>query len=71
MSFFCFLGCHKPSLSSMRRNGKDRYAALCEACALPLERGEGGRWKSAEPLAREPRTRTFAKTYPDGLAEQK
>lgn len=49
MSISCLFGWHRPSLSSIRRKGHG-YAALCEACARPLEREEQGRWAAAEPL---------------------
>lgn len=49
MSMSCLFGRHRPSLGSIRRKGHG-YAALCEACARPLERAEHSRWAAAEPL---------------------
>jgi len=49
MSLSCLFGRHRPSLSSIRRRSGG-YAALCDACARPLEREEYGRWTASEPL---------------------
>jgi len=49
MSISCLFGRHRPSLSSVRRKGSG-YAAICDACARPLERSEHGKWSASEPL---------------------
>jgi hypothetical protein len=43
MSLLCLLGRHRPMLTSIiqREHG---FAALCDHCGAPIERGEGGRW---------------------------
>ena len=49
MSWKCVLGFHSPSLVSISRK-PDGLHALCEGCALPLDRNEEARWKPAQPL---------------------
>jgi hypothetical protein len=49
MMLSCLFGIHRPTVASIvrRHNG---YAALCEACARPLEREHNGKWVASEPL---------------------
>jgi hypothetical protein len=50
MSLFCFFGRHKPSIASINRRKAGGHSALCEACGLPLERGENSRWRVTDAL---------------------
>jgi hypothetical protein len=49
MSLRCFFGVHRPLLTSIVRRERG-FSALCDDCALPLERSSEGRWKAAAPL---------------------
>jgi len=49
MGLRCLFRRHRPMLSSIVRR-QDRYTALCDDCGMPIERGEKGRWASAEAL---------------------
>jgi len=49
MRLRCFLGLHKPMLTSIVRKDH-RFKALCDACTLPIERSEFGRWAVSAPL---------------------
>jgi hypothetical protein len=49
MSFRCILGRHRPMLTSIVRRTSG-FEALCDECGLPIERSEGSRWISSEPL---------------------
>jgi hypothetical protein len=51
MSFRCLVAKHRPYLSSITRKTSG-YAALCEGCGLPIERGEQGKWMPSPPLGR-------------------
>ncbi|WP_168176457.1 hypothetical protein [Novosphingobium sp. PC22D] len=51
MSLFCFLGRHKPSVSSMARSKKGGHAALCDNCGVPLEKIDNGPWRPAQAPA--------------------
>jgi hypothetical protein len=50
MSLLCLFGRHKPSPPSVSRGKHGGYTALCDACGVPLERGDKGRWGAADPL---------------------
>jgi hypothetical protein len=50
MSLRCFFGAHRPMLASIIRR-EQGFSALCDDCALPLERTDEGRWTPAVPLA--------------------
>jgi len=50
MSLLCLLGRHKVSVASISRRHGGGHEGLCEACALPLEREDDGRWREARPL---------------------
>ena len=49
MSLRCLFLRHQPMLTSIvkREHG---YAALCDHCGLPIERGDQGSWAGAQPL---------------------
>jgi hypothetical protein len=49
MSLRCLFGYHRPSPTSIMRR-QAGYAALCESCARPLERGSESRWIASDPL---------------------
>jgi hypothetical protein len=49
MSRRCYLGRHTPSIHSMGRGKNGGYAALCESCAVPLEREANSTWRAATP----------------------
>lgn len=49
MSLRCLLRLHRPMLNSIVRR-PEGYAALCDACGLPIERFEEGSWTRSEPL---------------------
>lgn len=49
MSLLCYLGRHTPSVHSISRGKHGGHAALCEACAVPLERVDKGPWRAAIP----------------------
>ena len=49
MSLRCLLGLHRLLTSIVRKD--DRFKALCDACSLPIERSEFGRWTVSAPLA--------------------
>jgi hypothetical protein len=49
MSLRCFFGVHRPLLTSIKRRELG-FSALCDDCALPLERSDDGRWTPAAPL---------------------
>jgi hypothetical protein len=49
MSIRCLFGIHRVTMSSIaRKNGV--HIGLCENCARPLEREDGGKWNAAESL---------------------
>ena len=49
MSLRCFLGRHRPMLTSIVSQDGG-YRALCDDCSLPMTRYEDSRWVAAEPL---------------------
>ncbi|QAY78058.1 hypothetical protein ETR14_17165 [Sphingosinicella sp. BN140058] len=49
MQLLCLFGFHRPSACSLTRRG-DRLISLCEGCARPLERKNGGPWKASDAL---------------------
>jgi len=49
MSLLCYIGRHKPSIHSISRAEHGGHAALCEDCAVPLKRHDGGSWRAADP----------------------
>jgi hypothetical protein len=49
MQLLCVLGRHKPSMQSLSRGKHGGYAALCDACGVPLERADKGSWRAADP----------------------
>jgi hypothetical protein len=54
MSLLCYFGRHKPSVQSVARGKHGGYAALCEACGVPVERGDRGPWRAADPISAHP-----------------
>jgi len=50
MHLFCLIGRHRPLPLSISRNRLGKYAALCERCSVPLERGGDDRWRAVGPL---------------------
>jgi hypothetical protein len=48
MSIFCLMGRHKPSPVSLARSKDHRFLALCDICAVPLERSRAG-WRAIRP----------------------
>lgn len=50
MGFLCFLGRHKPSVSSLSRGKHGGYEALCDRCGSLIQRRERGRWRLRDPL---------------------
>lgn len=57
MSLRCLIGLHGPMLNSIVRR-EDRYTALCDSCAMPIERSEQGRWAACPALASKSRHAT-------------
>jgi len=51
MSLLCLLGRHTISIASISRRPEGGHKGFCEACALPLERDDKGRWRETAPLA--------------------
>lgn len=49
MSLLCYFGRHTPSMQSISHGKHGGYAALCEACAVPLERADNRPWRAADP----------------------
>jgi hypothetical protein len=49
MHLRCFLGRHRPMLTSIIKRGEG-FAALCDDCAAPIEREQSGRWTHSQPL---------------------
>jgi hypothetical protein len=50
MSLLCFLGRHRPSITSIGRGKHGGYSALCESCGCPIEQHEKGPWRASGPL---------------------
>lgn len=49
MNLRCFLGRHRPLLTSIAKR-EAGYSALCNECGLPIKREESGRWTLPQPL---------------------
>ncbi len=49
MSLRCLIGVHRPLLNSIVRR-ESGFAAICEGCPTPLERGDHGQWAASQPL---------------------
>lgn len=57
MPLLCFIGRHKPGVSSIARGKGGGYQALCDSCGMPLEQNGKSRWKVIAPLVMADRTR--------------
>jgi hypothetical protein len=48
-SLLCVLRRHQPSMPSLARGKQGGCTALCDACGVPIERGDKGSWRASEP----------------------